>query len=123
MCGLAEKCKLISFSFLHTRSVGHDRIIDRTMVEVQNFVSHPKMIKEKKKQLTTQTLSVVFRTMTNKRILNSVLKVVPENIARKLFFFFFILGIFPSLGLRTGSQSVIKFQLLMIGSTRRGIRY
>lgn len=60
------------------------------MVEVQNFVSHPKMIKEKKKLLTTQTLSVVFRTMTNKRILNSVLKVVPENIARKLFYYYFL---------------------------------
>lgn len=53
MCGLAEKCKLISFSFLHARSVGNDRIIDRTMAEMENFVSHPKMIKEKKKQLTT----------------------------------------------------------------------
>lgn len=60
------------------------------MAEMQNFVSHPKMIKEKKKQLTTQTLSVVFRTMTNKIILNSVLKVVPENIARKLFYHYFL---------------------------------
>ena len=66
------------------------------MAEMQNFVSHPKMIKEKKKkQLTTQTLSVVFRTMTNKRILNSVLKVVPENIARKLFYHYFLEYLLP----------------------------